>query len=150
MLLFVLLSCLPPRTVEPVRGPQVRYRPVEAATEDGQQLILSLPKGQWDAGLESAASELLSLMPSRLARLTAESVRLATARAGFPGQARFAKLINGGAFPDELVTGILDDVRGRPVDAVLVSRNYGDGIVLWLAGWAPHLVELDPLPLMVP
>lgn len=125
---------------------EVRYRPVEAQTKEAKQLVKRIPGAQWDSGLHNAALLLVSKLRSRSARIPTQVASDATAIAGFPGQARFAKLINGGGFPDELVEAIQTDMRGQPVDVCLVSRKYGDGIVLWLVGWAPHLIDMDPIP----
>ena len=146
-LFLFLIGCVlwvKPQESKPVF--EIRYRPIEAQTEEGKKLIRQVPGAQWDEGLHKAALLLTSKLRSRSARIPTDVASDATAITGFPGQARFAKLINGGAFPDELVEAIQTDMRGKPVDVCLVSRKYGDGIVLWLAGWAPHLMEIDPIP----
>lgn len=145
MLLLLTLGCRPPVTPRVVT-PQVRYRPGEPADDSGQQLLAIIPDGQWDTGLVSAAEELLMVMRDRTARIPPAAASLAAARAGFPGQARFARQITGGAFPDALVEQALLSTDGLPVDLGLVSRTFGDGITLWILGWAPHVADMDPLP----
>lgn len=145
MLLLLALGCRPPVTPRIVE-PQVRYRPGEPVDDSGQQLLAIIPDGQWDLGLVSAAEELLMAMRDRTARIPPAAASLAAARAGFPGQARFARQITGGAFPDALVEQALLSTNGLPVDLGLVSRTFGDGITLWVLGWAPHVADLDPLP----
>lgn len=150
-LLILTLACKPPQVVpldDWTLG--VRYRPVAAPNDQGKALVQRLPNGQWDAGLHRAAQEVLSAMPKRTSRITPDVTRRATARAGFPGQARFTKILNGGAFPEELVNDILNHTGIEPVDVALVRRDFGDGVSLWVAAWAPHIVELDPIPVQIP
>ena len=144
-LFLLLLSCKAPQSAKPIQ-PTIRYRTEESASELATQLLQRVPKAQWDSGLEMAAQELLSSLSSPESRITAESAQVATARAGFPGQARFAKMLNGGAFPQPLVEDIREDALRQRVDVALVKRDYADGRTLWLAGWAKHLVEVDPVP----
>jgi len=82
----------------------------------------------------------------RTASLDPGSTSLAAARAGFPGQARFARVLNGGAFPIDLVDAIVTTAAAPAVDLGMAVRTYGDGTALWVIGWAPHLAEVDPLP----
>ena len=149
--LWLALSCQKPQISELdtwVDG--VRYRPVQAPNALAEQLVGRLPNAQWDAGLHRATQELLSAMPKRSSRITPEATRTATARAGFPGQARFTKVLNGGAFPEELVDEIMGSAGIDEIDVALVRREFGDGITLWIAAWAPHIVDIDPLPVQVP
>jgi uncharacterized protein YkwD len=85
-------------------------------------------------------------LPHPGTRIPSALVGEAIARAGFPGQARMAKILNGGAFPLEVVDGIRADVGLSPVDVASAVRRFGDGTALWLVVWAPHLLDLDPLP----
>ena len=150
-LLTVFLSCQKPqvsRLDEWTAG--VRYRPVSPPNALAEQIVGRLPNAQWDSGLYLATQSLMSAMPKRSSRITPEITRLATARAGFPGQARFAKILNGGAFPEELVEEIMSATGIEPIDVAMVRRDYGDGISLWLAAWAPHIVDVDPLPVQIP
>ena len=149
MLLLLTLGCRPPVTPKP-DGPQVRYRPGEPADSAGQQLVDLVPGGQWDLGLTSAAEELMMMMRDRTARIPPEAASLAAARAGFPGQARFARQLTGGAFPQELVDQVLLSAGELPVDLGLASRSFGDGIVLWVVGWSVRVADLDPLPARIP
>ena len=147
-LFWLSLSCKP--AVQPPKPvPQVRYRPVleEDIQDHEQQLLEYLHKGTIDKGLVKAAEELLGALRDPTARVTASSVLLATSRAGFPGQARFAKVLNGGAFPEDMVKQVRKQHLGEELDLALVYRNYGNGMMLWLLGWAPHVLDLDPIPL---
>ncbi|MFT5683095.1 MAG: hypothetical protein ACI8RZ_004022 [Myxococcota bacterium] len=146
MLLLLALACRPPVSPRPIE-PQVRYRPGTPIDDAGQQLLAIIPDGQWDLGLVEAAEDLMMVMRDRTARIPPTAASLAAARAGFPGQARFARQITGGAFPDALVEQALLSASGLPVDLGLVSRSFGDGITLWVLGWAPHVADIDPLPL---
>jgi uncharacterized protein YkwD len=158
---LVVLSCnrastpAPPSVGELVRtgggphmtGPAVRYRPGEATTTAEVELLTRLPQATVDRGLHTAASELLALATGRRAALDPGTTGLVTARAGFPGQARYARELNMGAFPTDLVSQVRED---GPVDVALVQRTWDDGSVLWVLGWAPHVIEMDPLPRDLP
>jgi uncharacterized protein YkwD len=143
MLLFLMFSCMSPKIIPKIKIPQVRYRP---DLESKESIVQILHNGVWDEGLGSAADQLLLQLRSPQALLNHESIRIALARAGFPGQARFAKLLNKGDFPKELVRQLVQDVGDEPVDVALRSRSYGNGTTLWLLGWAPHLIDIDPMP----
>ena len=146
-MLFLLLSCFSPKISPKPVVPQVRYRPEPSK----QSPILDvLPNATWDKGLEKAADELLLQLRSPQARIPHQAIRIALARVGFPAQARFAKVLNQGAFPKELVRELLQDVGKEKVDLALRSCSYADGTTLWLLAWAPHLVEIDPMPQRVP
>jgi len=108
-----------------------------------------LPEAQWDAGLRAATSELLSAATDRSARIPPAAAATAAARVGFPGQARFARQLNGGAFPEALLEDVYASQRGHPLDVAISRRDYGDGMALWVLGWAPHVVDLDPLPALL-
>jgi hypothetical protein len=147
--LVFLLACRPPQ--HPVAAPhEIRYRPADPTSPYAKELVGKVAFAQWDLGLEQSTKELLSLMTTRAARISSEAAQLSTARAGFPGQARFAKILNGGAFPSELAQAISEDSRGRGVDVALSVRRYGDGIALWVAGWAIHHLEMDPIARDIP
>ena len=128
---------------------EVRHRPVaEPAPGLPARLVAELPEATWDAGLAQAASELVSLASPHHTWINPGTASLVTARAGFPGQARYARALNGGAWPNELLDLVVE-VEG-PVDVALVRRTFEDGLVLWILAWAPHVAEIDPLPLWVP
>ena len=148
--LLLMVACRPPLTrPEPV-GPQVRYRPTAPPDAAAAWLVAEVG-GQWDAGLAAASGELLAAMQSRSARITPDRGALAAARAGYPGQARFARVLTGdGAQPEAVVADLLSDSGGRSLDVGLARRDYADGISVWVVGWAPHIAELDPLPSLLP
>lgn len=128
-------------------GPMVRYRPGDATGPAEVELLTRLPQATVDRGLHAAASELVALATGRRAALDPATTGLVTARAGYPGQARFARELNMGAFPTDLVRQAVDD---GPIDVALVQRNWDDGSVLWVLGWAPRVIGLDPLPRDLP
>lgn len=128
------------------RAPEVRYRPLPAPEGMDADLVSYVPAAQWDAGLDAATQHVLRAVVDERARLTTPTISAATSLTGYPGQARFLKRLNGGAFPNELVEAITTDSNGAPVDLGISSRTFADGRVLWIIGWAPHLAELDPLP----
>jgi len=146
---LTLAGCGPkaaPADASRARPPQVRFRPISPPTANAELLVGSVPGGQWDAGLAAACTELMSMAFERTASLDPGSTSLAAARAGFPGQARFARVLNGGAFPIDLVDAIVTTAAAPVVDLGMAVRTYADGTALWVIGWAPHLAEVDPLP----
>ena len=148
MLTWILLACLynQPTSETKALPPQVRYRPSEPSRPEVQQLIQKVPNTRWDRGLQSATDALRSVLVSPISPITIEASRVATDRAGYPGQVRFAKLLNGGAFPDNLLTELKRDARQFDVDVAIARRDFGDGGTLWLLAWSPRLVSLEPLP----
>lgn len=134
-----------PGRVEDARPAQVRYRQGEPADGGGVWLLEQLSDARWDPALLAATRELSGAATDPAARLTPTATQLATARAGFPGDARFARLYNGGAFPSELLADAAAARAGAPsLDVALASRRFADGTVLWVLGVAPHWGEVDP------
>ncbi len=155
LLLVALLACVrgpSPRGAAQgeratARPPEVRYRPDSPSDADGEWMVAALPGAQWDRGLAAAASELLSLASDRKAVLDPASTLGAAARAGFPGQARFSRVLTGGARPEQQVDEIRRNSAGESsIDVGLAVRRYGDGVALWILAWAPRRAEIDPLP----
>ncbi len=144
--LLTLTACHPPASPVASAVPQVRYRPTDPPGEEARWLVEAIPGGQWDTGLAAAVESLVLAVREPSARLTLEATSLAAARAGFPGQARFARLLNGGALPAELVDQILLSAGEVGVDVALARRSWGDGLTLWVVGYAPHYADIDPLP----
>jgi hypothetical protein len=148
LLLVWLAACLhkaPPDADR--RPPQVRYRYGEPTSAAGHWLLEQLPEARWDPALLAACRELSAASADPSSRLVPSATQLATARAGFPGDARFARLYNGGAYPVELLADALAAQGGAPsLDVALASRRFGDGTVLWVMGVAPHWGELYPFP----
>lgn len=158
MILALLLACARPggRSTDEAaavaaRAPEVRYRPGAPADEAGRWLV-DATGGTWDRGLVSACEALLGATVDRGAALSARATVAAAARAGYPGPARFARALNGGAPPEALIEQILASQAGdgRALDVGLARRSWGDGLALWIVGWAPRVVELDPLPRDLP
>ncbi len=147
-LLLLLVACAhrPPHETER-RPPQVRYRQGEPSSAAGRWLLDRLPDARWDPALLAAARELSAASADPSSRLVPSATQLATARAGFPGDARFARLYNCGAYPEELIGDALAAQGAAPsLDVALASRRFADGTVLWVMGVAPHWGELDPFP----
>jgi len=124
----------------------VGYRPIDPPTEDASWLLSSLPQGQWDAALAGAAGELVSTLRSPIRMMSPQAMATATARSGFPGAARFGKTVTNGSYPSNLVDPIFKAARGRAVDVGMAKRDFADGQVLWVLGWAPHIADIDPMP----
>ncbi len=140
-----------PRARPPAAGvdapAEIQYRPAPPPPGPPAQLLDAIGPGTtWDAGLLAAAEALLSTATGRRARLDTDTAARATARAGFPGQARFSTLLNGGAFPADLVEPVAREALDGPVDVALARRTWGDGTTLWVVAWAPHVVDLNPVP----
>lgn len=131
-----------------VRQQQVRARPWGASDLD-QLLINTVPDARADAGLASAGRELLGRIVEPTAAIDPIAVSRALARAGYPAPARFVKVLNGGAFPEQIADTVAALSAGAPVDVTLLRRDWSDGTTLWLAGWAPRRAELDPIPLHI-
>ena len=145
------LSCAPKESVPAARPASVRFRPGDPSDEAGRWLVESVPRAQWDLGLARAASTLLSLAQDRRAALDPAATQAVLAREGYPGPARFSRVLTGGALPD----GLIDEIVGSapddlPIDVGLAGRTYGDGLTLWVAGWAPRYADLDPMPRDLP
>ncbi len=128
----------------------VSYRPVDPPNDDALWLVESVVDAQWDKGLAGAAGELVSTLRSPERLMSPIAMATATSRTGFPGAARFGKTVTNGALPANLVQSIANGALGAPVDVGLAKRAFNDGTVLWVVAWAPHLVDIDPLPKTVP
>lgn len=120
--------------------------PGEPPSEDGQLLLTVAPGASWDRNLARAVDELVLAHTTRAVHLAPAALSAAAARAGYPGQARFARTLNGGAFPQELVDELIVAANGEPVDVALSRRSWADGTTLWVLGWAPRRATLDPIP----
>lgn len=113
-------------------------------------LVDAVPGANWDAQLARAVELLVGAASARTPRLDTQATSAAAARAGFPGQARFARVLNGGAFPADLADRIAVEAAAEPVAVAIARRTWSDGAALWIVGWAPHRADLDPLPRDLP
>jgi hypothetical protein len=95
-----------------------------------------------DRGLTAAAEELVAGATRPDARLTPAAVRIALARAGYPGDARFLTASGGAQPPPELMAEV---PSGTPVDIGWAWRDRPGGERWWILGWAPRLVSMDPV-----
>jgi uncharacterized protein YkwD len=132
------------------RAPEVRHRPASAPDAFARELVTAVPDATWDRGLQAAAERILASASGPRPRLDTRSTSQATSMVGFPGQARFSTILNGGAFPTALVGPVVGDARGGAVDVALARRVWGDGSTLWVVAWAPHPVDLNPVPRDLP
>lgn len=155
------LGCAPPPAPPPEalrlaarvgteRAPEVRYRPGASGSEAGSMLVQAVPGATWDRGLQAAAEALLGTAVGPRVRLDTHTTSGIAARAGYPGQVRFATRLNGGAFPADAVEPIARDADGRVVDVALARRTWSDGMTLWVVAWSPRVLGLNPLPRDVP
>lgn len=147
ILLAVLLACRPP-TPAPERGPEVRFRPTELpVTAEAAELLARVPNATWDRGLARAAALLIAEARDPAARISPAAVAAALGEAGYPAPARFARELNGGAFPERLVADMVAIAleREQPVDVALSKRSYSDGTALWIGAITHRPALLDPI-----
>lgn len=147
MLLALMLACKAPVPAAE-RGPEVRFRPAEVApNDDAAELLSRVPNATWDLGLARAASLLTAAGRDPAARLSPLAVATALGEAGYPGPASFARELNGGAFPEQMVAEMVTVAlqRQQPVDVAISRRNYADGTVLWIGGIAHRPALLDAI-----
>ncbi|MCB9761253.1 MAG: hypothetical protein H6739_15535 [Alphaproteobacteria bacterium] len=152
LLLALTLACRPPASA-PAEVPEVRFRPSpEPPTALAEVLVSRVPGSTWDRGLAHAAGLLLAAARDPADRITPQATAAALDVAGYPGQARFAKEFNAGAFPEDLAAQLAAAALERrwPVDVALVKRNFGDGTTLWIGAVSPRPALLDPMPRAVP
>lgn len=136
MLLWAVLSCARPLGHDDVAAPAtVAYRP-------GDPLPALGPDARVDRGLRAAAEELAAGATSRDARLAPGAVRLALARAGYPGDARFLRAVAGPELPPALLDAL---PHGVPVDVGWAWRDLPGGERWWVVGWAERPLSVDPL-----
>jgi hypothetical protein len=149
LLLLTIAACTVHHGAEASLGrpPQVRFRVGQPPDAESGEVLAALPGSRWDPGLLAATRELASVATSTRSRLTPAAAALALGRAGYPGDARVARLVNGGAFPSELVAEARSVAADDPsLDVGLANRRFGDGTTLWILAVAPHRCEIDPIP----
>jgi len=115
-------------------------------------MVPRVPQATWDRGLSQATSALAAVSIDPGARLTPRATADALGAAGYPGNARFVRDYNGGAWPEDLIAALASAAasQGQPVDVALARRIFGDGTTLWIAAIAERPVTLDPLPRDIP
>jgi hypothetical protein len=111
------------------------------ALRPGDPLPVLGPEARVDLGLRAAAEELAGSATSLQARLSPGAIRIALSRAGYPGAAHFL-LARGGATPPPDLLAALP--YGQAVDVGWATRSF-DGANLWILGWAPRRLSVDPL-----
>lgn len=138
MTFFLLLACARP-PVSLSRGAE----PALIAQRPGEALPTLGPDARVDLGLRGAAEELASVATNIDARLTPGAVRLALARAGYPGDAQFFRFVGGTTISPDVLAEI---PHGEPVDVGWAFRDFGDGRRWWVLGWARRRGTIDPVP----
>jgi hypothetical protein len=139
---LVLSACAAPRL-----GGGADARPTMVAYRPGDPLPALGPDAHVDLGLRAAAEELAAGATRPDARLTPGAIRVALARAGYPGDVRFIRVVSGPELPPDLLA---DVPRGVPVDLGWAWRDLPDGRRWWVLGWAPRRAAMDPVPRDVP
>lgn len=122
------------------RDPEVRYRP-------GDPLPALGAGARVDLGLRAAAEELASAASTVDAGLSARAVRVALARAGYPGPAQFVSAVSGAELPAGLLAAI---PGGQDSDVAWAWRDFAGGQRWWVVGWSERRAEIDPLPRDLP
>jgi uncharacterized protein YkwD len=147
------MGCRSPANSGDARRPEVQFRTAdEPASEEASWILERVPGATWDSGLSDATHALAAAAVDRGSRLTPRATADALGEAGYPGAARFMRVLNGGAWPEGMVEELALDAlqRAQPVDVALSRRTYGDGATLWIAGMAHRPLTMDPLPRDVP
>jgi hypothetical protein len=147
VLLAWILATLGAGCAGPSRATRTTPPPPRVRQLAGEALPTLGPDARVDRGLRAAAQELASLVTRPDARLTPSAVRLALGRAGYPGDARFVRVVGGTDVPRELLDAM---PRGVPLDAGWAWRDLPDGRRWWVLGWAPRPATLDPVPRDLP
>lgn len=136
LLLPLVLGCAPKSLPAEAPVPMVRFREADPLPALG-------PAARVDRGLRAAAEMLAAAAATPEARLTQGAVRTALDTAGYPGAARFVRVVAGAELPPSLLDTL---PRGEAVDVGWAFRDFPDGRRWWVLGWAPRRVDLDPLP----
>lgn len=140
------MGCKPPQTASVSKSTMVQYQSIENVfyASDVKQL---LPNAVVDDSLHKAAQILIAATRAPDTPMSVRSMLDAENQAGYPGQARFMKVMNAGQLPIQQ----LSDLRQHSnIDIGLASRKFGDGKVLWIIGWGHRLVDVDPVPQQIP
>lgn len=147
-LALMLVACKPPQAAVPEEGPQVRFRPQPEPTGLAAETTLRVPGSTWDDGLARATRLLVQQSADRKAHLSVQAMSMASGIAGYPGQAAFAKEVNGGAFPQGIAREFAAFAMSTDVavDVGMARRDYGDGLTLWVGGIARRPLLVDPMP----
>ena len=143
-----IFGCKPPTTVTPSTIDLIRYEVVEDALYF-DELKGVLPQATVDASLQQAAQILIAATRVPESPMSVRSMLDAENKSGYPGQAHFLKVMNGGQFPVQQLRGLLKH-QDQGLEVGLSKRKFGDGRVLWIIGWGKRLLELDPIPLEIP
>jgi uncharacterized protein YkwD len=106
----------------------------------------TLPNANIDASLQEATQILISATRYPDKAMSVESMLSAENQAGYPGQAHFFKIMNGGQFPSQY---LLPLKRYSAVDVGVSQRKFADGKVLWIIGWGNRLLDIDPIPMTI-
>lgn len=131
------------------RAPAVAHQPVPPPNDEAKWVVDAVGDAQWDRALMRAAQDLVGAAhPTGLLGPRATSVALS--RSGYPGQARFSRLVNDGTRPATLLVPAIQAAARSQVDVALAKRRYSDGRVLWILGWSPHHAEIDPIRRDIP
>jgi len=149
--LFILagsgfMACKPPQTASIAKSAMIQYQSIENVSyaNDVKQL---LPNAVVDDSLHEAAQILIAATRAPDTPMSVRSMLDAENQAGYPGQARFIKVMNGGQLPIQQLSELR---KHSNIDIGLASRKFGDGKVLWIIGWGRRLVDVDPVPQQIP
>lgn len=141
-----ILGCKPPSTVSSTPVDLIRYETLEEALYL-EELKLVLPNVTVDASLQKAAQTLIAASRETERPMSVRAMLDAENKAGYPGQAHFIKVMNGGQFPAQQLRSLS---KYRDLEVGMSKRKFADGKVLWIIGWGRRLLEIDPIPLEIP
>ena len=146
VLCWLMVACKPPETAPSKPVETIRYEVLEN-TAYREELKQILPTATIDASLQQAAQILIAATRDPELPMSVRSMLDAENQAGYPGQAHFMKVMNGGQFPVQQLKALY---KHAGLEIGMSKRKFADGRVLWVIGWGRRLLDVDPIPMEVP
>ena len=140
------LACKPPPSAVSTSVDMIRYEVLsEAQYSDELNSVLS--DVTVDASLQQATQILISATRDPNQPMSVRAMLDAENQAGYPGQAHFIKVMNGGHFPVQQLRSL---AKHSGLEVGLSKRKFADGRVLWIIGWGRRLLDVDPILMKIP
>ena len=139
-------ACKPPENAGAKPVQTIRYQSLDDV-QYLQELKSVLPYATIDASLQQAAQILIAATRDPERPMSVRSMLDAENQAGYPGQAHFMKVMNGGQFP---VQQLRELSKHTGLEVGISKRRFADGRVLWVVGWSRRLLDIDPIPMEIP